>query len=322
MEERLLEIRDLKTYYEAGYKSVKAVDGIDLEIQKKEAVGLVGESGSGKSTVAWSIMGLAPATGRILGGQILFHGKDLLEIREDEMRRIRGKEIAMIFQNPMSFLNPVMKVRNQIAEALEMHESLGKEEINQKVVELLKKTQISSPERVADYYPHQLSGGMQQRVLISLAISCSPQLLIADEPTTALDATIQLGIMDLLRTLKEHENLSLLLITHDLGIVADLCDRLYVMYSGKILEYGNVYSVFENPSHPYTAMLLSSTLSIDEYKKTLAFIPGSVPDMTQPPKGCRFHPRCPHAKTVCSNHEPPNKQIDKDHWASCWLLDR
>ncbi len=322
LEFKTLNIQNLKTYYFGNSLPIKAVDGVDLVIGRKEVVGLVGESGCGKTTIAMSIMGLVPEPGKILDGQIIFNGKNLIEMQENEIRRIRGNQISMIFQSPMTYLNPVMKIKDQISETIKLHKGVNKKEIIKNVIDILSKTHIPSPEIVANYYPHQLSGGMKQRVLIAMAISCQPELLIADEPTTALDTTVQMAILDLFKELKKNENFSILLITHDMGVIADLCDKLYIMYAGKIVEYGDIFKIFDHPSHPYTLGLLNSTLSVDEFKKELVSIPGFVPDMQRPPSGCRFHPRCQYTKNICREEVPSKVKLDQDHFVYCWRYNR
>jgi len=299
---------------------VNAVDGVDLEVEKGEVVGLVGESGCGKSTVAFSIMGLVPFPGRILGGKIEFNGADLLSTKPKEMRKIRGGEISMVFQDPFTYLNPVMKIGEQIAENIRGHEKVSKSEAMSRVLRTLSLVGMPSPEQVAKFYPDELSGGMRQRAVIAMAISADPSLLIADEPTTALDVTVQAQILELITRLKEGLGISILLITHDLGVVAEIADKVYVMYAGKIVESGDVYQLFEHARHPYTAGLLDSALSIEEYKPIVVTIKGSVPDLAAPPDGCRFHPRCRQAKEICSRKEPPFYDVENGHRASCWLL--
>jgi oligopeptide/dipeptide ABC transporter ATP-binding protein len=299
---------------------VKAVDGVTLKVNKEESVALVGESGCGKTITARSIMRLVPPPGKTIEGRVLFKGKNLLELSEDKMRKIRGKEISMVFQDPMSFLNPVMKIKDQIAETIRLHQQFDKKEARKKAVEVLDAVLIASPSKVAEYYPHQLSGGMRQRVIIAIAVSCNPSLLIADEPTSALDVTVQAQVLDLIKHLTENLGTALLLVTHDLGIVADVCDTVYVMYAGKIVEHANVFSVFEKPTHPYTKGLLESVISIDEFKKTLVSIDGAVPDLVDLPSGCRFRTRCKqYNPKVCSKEEPPFVEVEKDHAVSCWL---
>jgi oligopeptide/dipeptide ABC transporter ATP-binding protein len=310
----------LKTYLFTSLGNVKAVDGVSLKVGEGEAVGLVGESGCGKTMTARSIIRLIPTPpGRIVGGRIIFKGRDLLKLTKNELNKMRGKEIGMVFQDPMTFLNPVLKIGDQIAEVLLAHQVATKNDARRKVVEILEKMRMPSASKVVDYYPHMLSGGMRQRVLIAIGICCDPSLVILDEPTSALDATVQAQVLALIKSLKSDFNVSLLLITHDLGIVSDICDRVYVMYAGKIVEHADVYSIFENPLHPYTAGLLNCVLSIDEYKESLFTIPGSVPDMINLPSGCRFHPRCSQSMLVCTEKEPSPIKHNPGHVVSCWL---
>lgn len=301
---------------------MKAVDGVSFGIDKGEALGLVGESGCGKTMTAFSIMGLVPSPGRIVGGEIWFsYGdgrKDLTKTSEEEMRKIRGGKISMVFQDPMTYLNPVMKICDQIAEAIVLHQELPKDQARRKAIDLLERVRIPIPSTVAQYYPHELSGGMRQRGLIAMAISCNPDLLIADEPTTALDVTVQAQVLELIKQLKNEMNMALMLITHDLGIVADTCDRVCVMYAGRIVEEGDVYDIYREPKHPYTMGLLKSTLSIDEFKETLVTIEGTVPDLTNLPPGCRFRPRCSQISDRCREAAPPMVEVKKGHRVSCW----
>ena len=314
MGERLLDISGLKTYIHMRAGSVRAVDDVSLCINAGETVGLVGESGCGKTMTAHSIMRLIPSPPAAFeGGKILFQGSDLLALSEDEMRALRGRRIAMVFQDPMTFLNPVLRIGLQIAEAAA--EDTGESAI----IALLQSVGIPYPERVIKQYPHELSGGMRQRVLIAIAIVNNPALLIADEPTTALDVTVQTQILSLLKSIRERKGTALLLITHDLGIVAEMCDRVYVMYAGKIVETADVFSLFEDALHPYTQGLLKSALSIAEFSPTLTTIEGSVPDLSNPPAGCRFHPRCPRVMDLCKEKEPPLDELKPGHLASCWL---
>lgn len=321
MTDILLNTRGLKTWYHTVSGTIKAVDEVDLEIRKGQVVGLVGESGCGKSTLGLSIMRLVPNPGRIYGS-IMYQGKDLLKLTENELKRVRGKEIAMIFQDPMTYLNPVLEVGEQIAEALKVHEGMDKGHLKEMVIEALRRVTITSPEETYSHYPHQLSGGMRQRVLIAMAIALNPKLLIADEPTTALDVTIQRQILELFKKLVTERNLSVVVISHDLGIVAEMCDEVYVMYCGKICEHGDVYDVFENANHPYTQALLKSAMSIDEYKEELEIIEGDVPNLINPPLGCKFHPRCPYAMNVCKSREPQPFTVERGHQAACWLLEK
>jgi oligopeptide/dipeptide ABC transporter ATP-binding protein len=317
VEKQLLEIKDLKTYFYLKEGAVKAVDGISLNVRENEIVGVVGESGSGKTATALSILRLVQYPGRTVGGEILFKGKDLLAIKPEEMREIRGKQISMVFQDPMTFLNPVMKVGDQIAEAVRIHQGVDRGKAREEARRLLETVLIPSPGLIVDYYPHQLSGGMKQRIVIAIAISCNPSLIIADEPTTALDVTVQMQILSLLKEIKKKLGTSILLITHDLGIVAGVCDRVYVMYAGKIAEAASVADLYGEPLHPYTQGLLRSTLSIDEFRTQLETIEGSVPSLLFPPEGCRFHPRCPYMMEVCK--EQPDLFKEKGHEVACWL---
>jgi oligopeptide/dipeptide ABC transporter ATP-binding protein len=315
----LLNINHLKTYFYTLRGTVKAVDDLCLTVQPRESVGLVGESGCGKSTVAFSIMRLVPPPGRIVEGEISLLERQLLKLTDEEMRQIRGKDISMIFQDPMSFLNPVMRAKDQIADVIMLHHGKTKQDARKDSLKMLSMVQIPSPERVADYYSHQLSGGMRQRVVIGAALACRPSLLIADEPTTALDVTVQVQILHLMKELIKSTGTSLLLITHDLGIVADMCDRVYVMYAGKAVESGNVYSIYGRPAHPYTQGLLQAVLSIDEFKEKITTIEGVVPDLVNPPKGCRFHPRCSQAIDKCKEQEPLMIELGRGHRVACWL---
>ena len=320
MASALLDIRGLKVQFHTSRGVVRAVDGMDLVVQPREIIGLVGESGCGKSTVAHAITRLIPSPpGRIVAGEIRYQGSDLLRMPERDMRsQIRGREIAMVFQDPMTYLNPVMKVRTQITETLRLHQHLTAVEADRKAIEILGHVQIASPERVANSYPHELSGGMRQRVLIGIAIACAPTLLIADEPTTALDVTVQAQILRLLKDLVSDLRSSLLLITHDLGIVAELCDRVYVIYCGRVVEHGDVYRIFESPSHPYTIGLLRSALSIEEMKDELVAIEGQVPNLMAPPPGCAFHPRCGFCMEICRREAPRPIAVAEGHEVWCF----
>lgn len=320
-EATLLDIRNLKTYLYTHAGVVRAVDDVNLSARKGEAVGLVGESGCGKTMTALSVMRLLPSYARIASGKICFDGINLVELTQSEMMGIRGGGISMVFQDPLTFLNPVLPVGRQIGETIRRHIGGPREEIEEKVVNLLEKVGVASPQTVKDYFPHQMSGGMRQRVLIAIALSCNPSLIIADEPTTALDVTVQAQILLLLRNLMEELKVSIVLITHDLGIVAEICDRVYVMYAGKIVEHGDVYSVLENSQHPYTLGLMESVLSIDEFRKDLSTIEGVVPSLISPPQGCSFHPRCPYALSMCSEREPRLVDVGRGHCASCLLFE-
>ncbi|MGI6557641.1 MAG: ABC transporter ATP-binding protein [Limnochordia bacterium] len=319
MTEYLLAIENLKTYFYTREGVVPAVDGVNLTIKPGGTLALVGESGCGKSVTALSIMRLIPRPpGKIVEGRIMFNGENLLEKTESEMRAIRGNEISMIFQEPMTALNPVFTVGRQISEALILHQGLSKGEARLKAIEMLKLVGIPSPERRVDDYPHQMSGGMRQRVMIAMALSCSPKLLIADEPTTALDVTIQAQILDLMKALQKELQTAILLITHDLGVVAESVEEVAVMYLGRIVEQAAVNELFADPRHPYTIGLLGSIPKLHEDRDRLQVIEGLVPDPLHMPRGCRFHPRCPFVEAVCREEEPPTTRLPGDHLVQCW----
>lgn len=319
MKEVLLEIINLKTFFYTSTGIVKAVDGVNLRIHKDEILGLVGESGCGKSMTAYSIIRLVPSPpGRIVEGKVLFEGEDLLKKSEREMRRIRGGKISMIFQDPTSSLNPVYKVGEQIFESIKLHQNLDRKTIKKRTLEMMEAVRIPEPEIRSEAYPHQFSGGMRQRVLIAMAVSCNPTLILADEPTTALDVTIQAQILELLGELREKLRTSILFITHDLGVVAEICDRVAVMYCGKIVEYASVVTLFKNPAHPYTKGLLAAVPKITGSGGKLPTIQGSVPVSTDI-SGCKFYSRCNQAKDICSENEPPSSEIDREHIVSCFL---
>jgi len=319
MSENLLSINDLQTYFYTMEGSVKAVDRVNLKINKGEAIGLVGESGCGKSTAALSIMRLVREPGKIVGGEIWFDGEDLMKKSEEEMRKIRGAKISIIFQNPMSSLNPVFTVGSQIAEAIKLHQNVQKRERKEKVAEILGKVGIPDPlERLEDY-PHEYSGGMAQRAMIAMALSCNPKLLIADEPTTNLDVTIQAQILELMKTLRKDFDTSILLIGHDLGVISELSDRIAVMYAGKIVETSDLTGIFQKAKHPYTQALLGSIPRLDVETERLRIIPGTVPRLINPPSGCRFHPRCEHVMKICSEQEPLLTEVEKGHKVACHL---
>jgi len=316
----LLEVKDLKVYFHTDQGLVKSVDGVRFSIGRGESVALVGESGCGKSVTSLTIMRLVPTPpGEIVQGEVLFEGKNLLELPEKEMTKHRGNQISMIFQEPMTSLNPLIKIGDQIGEVLQIHKKAGRKEAFRKSVELLGEVGISRPEEVAQSYPHQLSGGMRQRVMIAMAIACGPKLLIADEPTTALDVTIQAQILDLIRRLKDELNMSLLMISHDLGVVADMCERVMVMYAGKIVEEADVRELFRNPKNPYTAGLMRSIPQLDQETKRLYSIPGNVPTPKDMPRGCAFAPRCEHASARCFEEAPPLAPVGRGHLAACWM---
>ena len=319
----LLEIKGLKTHFFTDDGVSPAVDGVDYAVRKGETLGVVGESGCGKSVTALSIMRLIPEPpGKIIGGDILFEGQSLLALSKDEMRRIRGNKISMIFQEPMTSLNPVYTIGNQISEALRLHQGLTKKDAHERSIEMLQLVGIPLPERRVNEHPHQLSGGMRQRAMIAMALSCNPSLLIADEPTTALDVTIQAQILDLMVSLKADLDTAIILITHDLGVVAESAARVVVMYAGKVVEEADVYNIFEHPLHPYTEGLLESIPRIDrsaQKKARLTEIQGVVPIPSQLPDGCHFNPRCPKVMDVCKHESPELKAEKEDHQVRCWL---
>ena len=319
----ILEVRDLVTEIRTRRGQLKVVNEVSLKLFPGEIVGLVGESGSGKSMTSYSIMQLFPtAQARITGGQILFQGQDLCKARPQELRKLRGNRLAMIFQDPSSFLDPLMPVGKQVAETLRAHRPLDKAAAEKLVPDMLSRLGLPDASELVRRYPHELSGGQKQRVLIATAIACEPALLIADEPTTALDVTIQAQILDLLRQLRDQLNLAILLITHDLGVVAETCDRVYVMYASRIVEENATAELFKNPRHPYTRGLLQSTLSVEAYRAELFSIPGSVPPLANLPRGCYFRPRCPLADDKCLEWPPLMKQAETDGRAACWHTDR
>jgi len=319
MSEKILEVKNLETSFRVEEGTVKAVAGISFDVYKGKTLGIVGESGCGKSVTSLSIMRLIPnPPGKITAGEILYNGKNLLNYTPAEMRKVRGNEISMIFQEPMTSLNPVFTIGNQLIESIALHQKLSSKECRAKAIEMLKLVGIPSPETRIDDYPHQLSGGMRQRVMIAMALSCNPHVLIADEPTTALDVTIQAQILELLRELQERVGMAMILITHDLGVVAEVCDDVLVMYAGTVVEQGTVEEIFKNPKHPYTRGLLNSipTLTKDPTgkvkKKRLETIPGIVPSLLDLPVGCRFQDRCPYVIDGCRTEEPALRKIKDD----------
>lgn len=317
----LLDVQDLKTSFFTRAGEVQAVRGVSFRIAKGEVVGIVGESGSGKSITAKSILSLIPPPGRVLDGRVLFDGEDLLSKPEKELRRIRGNRIAMIFQDPMTSLNPVRTIGGQLTEVLVRHRKLSQRQAEARAVELLRLVGISSPEARMKQYPHEFSGGMRQRVVIAMALSCEPELLIADEPTTALDVTIQAQILELMKELQQKTETAILLITHDLGVVAQICTRVVVMYGGLVMEEGPVDDIFYNPKHPYTHGLLRSLPRVHKgSRERLVPIEGTPPDLLDPPAGCPFAGRCPHTMDICSER-PPYFDAGPDHRSMCWLLD-
>jgi len=320
MREKLLEVRNLAVSFKTYGGEVQAVRGVSFHVYKGETVAIVGESGCGKSVTSQTIIRLTP--GIVKSGEILFEGRDLLKLTEKEMQRVRGKEIGMIFQDPMTSLNPTMTIGRQIAEGLMKHQGLSKKDALDRAVEMLRLVGIPQPESRIKQYPHQFSGGMRQRVMIAIALACNPKLLIADEPTTALDVTIQAQIIDLMKELQRKTGTSIILITHDLGVVADIADRVIVMYAGKVVEEGTVDEIFYNPQHPYTWGLLRSVPRLDaDRSQELAPIPGTPPDLFAPPKGCSFCARCDYAMEVCRDHMPEETAVSATHRVSCWLQD-
>jgi oligopeptide/dipeptide ABC transporter ATP-binding protein len=317
----LIQVKDLRTSFFTPEGEVKAVDGVSFEIDEGKTLGLVGESGCGKSVTALSLLRLVPSPpGRIVGGEILYRGRDLLKLDGESMRKIRGNEISMIFQEPMTSLNPVFTVGNQIGEAIHLHQGLGRRETREKTIEMLKLVKIADPDSRVDDYPHQLSGGMRQRVMIAMALSCNPSLLIADEPTTALDVTIQAQIMELMQELQEQLGMSLLLITHDLGVVAEQADEVAIMYAGKMVERAATKQIFSRPLHPYTVGLLNSLPGARGHKKKrLDAIPGVVPSPLELPSGCRFRDRCPKAAAMCAEAEPELVEKENGHSVACYF---
>jgi len=319
----LLEVKNLKTYFFTEDGVVKAVDGVDFVVYPGEVLGLVGESGCGKSVTSLSIMRLISLPGKVLEGEIIFDGQNLLNLTETEMTHMRGNRISMIFQQPQSALNPVFKVGDQIAEVLNIHQDLGRESAWKRAIELLTMVGIPEPEKRADAFPHELSGGMAQRVMIAMALACVPELLIADEPTTALDVTIQAQILDLMRDLRAKVGASVILITHDLGVIAEMAERVAVMYAGRIVEQADVKNLFANPRHPYTQGLMGSIPVLGRVKDRLEVIPGIVPNLVDLPAGCRFAPRCKarldYKLQICTEVEPDLIPNSSEHLVRCWL---
>ena len=317
----LLELRNLSTHYVSarGTRVVRAVDEVSLSLEAGSTLGIVGESGSGKSTLALTILRLLPPAARITGGEILFEGEDLRAKSDVEMRRIRGQRIAMILQDPMASLNPLFTIGDQVAEPLRVHEGVGRRGAWSRATDLLKAVRISAPESRVREYPHQMSGGMRQRIVGAIAISCSPRLLIADEPTTSLDLTIQAQYLNLLRDLQRQYELALIFITHNLGIVAKMCDQVAVMYAGRLVEWGPVTRIFDAPAHPYTQALLGSIPRMGDGRERLTAIEGQPPDLAAPPPGCAFHPRCPQVMDQCREQAPPETVLAPRHTTRCWL---
>ena len=320
-EQSLLEVRDLRVSFFTPAGQVRAVNGISYAVERGVVMGIVGESGSGKSVEAYSVLGLLPPTGRVVGGSISFEGRDVLSLSEGELTRFRGNEVAMIFQNPMTCLNPVYTVGFQLTEALRAHDrTVKRDEANARAVEMLELVGINNPQKRMKQYPHQLSGGQRQRVMIAMALICKPKLLIADEPTTALDVTIQAQILDLMKEIQQKTGMGILFITHNLGVVAEICDNVSVMYAGRIVEQGGVEDIFYRPGHPYTLGLLRSMPRVDVgSRERLIPIPGTPVDMLDPPPGCPFAPRCESCMQVCLEKAPPDVTLGEGHRAACWL---
>ena len=323
MKEKLLEIKDeyLSFFTPAG--EVKALNGVSFSLDDGEVLGIVGESGSGKSVTAYSVMGLTAYPGRLVGGTIHFNGHEIEKMTEKEMRKIRGKEVSMIFQDPMTSLNPVYTIGNQIEEVLLLHTDMTKAQAKARAKELLELVGINEPERRLKQYPHELSGGMRQRIMIAIALACEPKLLIADEPTTALDVTIQAQILDLMKELREKLGMGIIMITHDLGVVASMCEKIAVMYAGHIVEYGTAEDIFYNPSHEYTKGLIKSIPNLNtEEQERLVPIEGQPVDLLNPPKGCPFAPRCKKCMKICLDRMPPQTDLSDTHYSLCWLIQK
>lgn len=321
MSEKLLEVKSLRTEFHTDKGRLIAVNDVSFYVDKEEIVGLVGESGSGKSVTSLSVLRLLPEQGKISAGEILIEGKDLMKMNKNETRKIRGGDIAMIFQDPMSSLNPVLRVGEQLMECTKLHLKHKNSQAREHAISMIKRVAIPVPEDIMNRYPHQLSGGMSQRIMIAMAMSCNPKVLIADEPTTALDVTIQAQVLELMLELKEKNKIGILLITHDLGVVAEMCDRVIVMYCGRIVEMADVVSLFNNPFHPYTRGLIASVPKIGSNADTLPYITGRVPDLSQMPPGCKFAPRCSEATDQCHEEEPSLIYVGGNRQCRCHLID-
>jgi len=315
----ILEVRDLVTHYLTMQGPVEAVSGISFIVDEGQTLGLAGESGCGKTTVAFSIMGLLPSNGRVIGGEIVLDGVDLVKLDERELKQIRWKKVSIVFQGAMNALNPVINVGEQIAEVILEKEGGTKDDAWERVRSLFELVELD-PGRVKEF-PHEFSGGMRQRVMIAMALACNPKLVIADEPITALDVIVQNQIMELMKSLQRRMNLSQILITHDLSVIAETCDKVGIMYAGKLMEYADVGPIFKHPLHPYTSLLIGAYPSIVGEKRPLNFIPGAPPNLIDPPKGCRFHPRCPYAKQICGSKEPGYIEEEPGHHAACHFVD-
>ena len=321
-EDIILQVKDLQTYFKTDEGIVKAVNGVSFDLRANETLGLVGESACGKSVTNLSIMRLIPMPpGKIAGGEVIFEGQDILKMNDQEIRDIRGNKISMIFQDPMTSLNPFLRISTQLSETIMLHQGLSKAEAHEKSIQMLKLVDIPSPERRVNDYPHQFSGGMRQRVMIAMGLSCNPKILIADEPTTALDVTIQAQILDLMRELKVKFNSAIILVTHNLGVVAGICDNVCVMYAGRIVEKGTSEKVFHDPRHPYTQGLLKSIPRHDQEKKERLYsIEGQPPNLINLPACCPFHPRCAHKSNICTQQYPGTVKLDDNREVSCWLF--
>ncbi|MGD9290685.1 MAG: ABC transporter ATP-binding protein [Desulfobacterales bacterium] len=317
MQKVLLDIKDLKTYFYTYNGIVKAVDGISLQVHREEVLGIVGETGCGKSVTARSLLRLVPDPGRVVSGRVLLDGENVLALNNKQLRDIRGGRMAMIFQNPLSSLNPVFTIGHQVCHIIRLHQGMNRHEARQRAVQMFSLVRLANPNRLLQKYPHQLSGGQLQRVMIAMALSCQPELLIADEPTTALDVTIQAQILTLMLGLKEKTHTAVMLISHDLGVVAEICDRVAIMYAGLIVEEAGIDDIFQRPLHPYTEGLMDSIPGRGNRGEDLATIPGMVPNLINPPSGCRFHPRCPIAKGKCHQESPVLSQRHGDHKVAC-----
>jgi len=317
----LLSVRNLVLHFDTYYGVVEALDGVSFDVRKEEVFGLVGETGCGKTVTSLTILRLLPENATIVDGEVIFKGENLLDKSEKEMRDVRGKEISMIFQDPSTSLNPVFKIKDQLTRVILTHQRVSKKEAYNKGINLMRSVGLPDPERLMNFYPFELSGGMQQRAMTSIAISSNPDLLIADEPTSNLDVTIQAQILDLLKQCREETRASVLFITHDFGIVTEMCDRVGVMYAGTMAEIALLGELLTNPLHPYTKALLASIPTPGKRGEKLHIITGMVPDLINPPPGCRFHPRCPHAMDICKTKSPPTFKVGKEHLVSCYLLE-
>jgi len=316
MDGKLLEISNLRTYFFTEAGVVKALDGMSLEVYKGQAVGLVGESGSGKSVTAQSVLRIVPRPGRIVEGSIRFEGEELLTKKEDEMRKLRGRKMAIVFQDPTTSLNPLYTVEKQLTDILVLHRDLSREDASKQALHLLDRVGIQDPERRLKTYPHELSGGMKQRIAIARALACDPVLLFADEPTTNLDVTIQAQVLELLKQLQKELNMTMVMITHDMGIIADMTERVTVLYAGKVMEVADTPTLFKSPKHPYTEALLKAVPSVRQ-TRALEVIPGNIPNLIEPPTGCVFHPRCKYAKDICVKKEPELEKVSEGHDVAC-----